>query len=365
MPPHAGKTMLYQKIFSEDTLLMQEALSLAAQSLGRTSPNPPVGCVIVKDDQVIGKGFHPKAGEPHAEVFALREADARAEGATAYVTLEPCAHHGRTPPCAEALIAAKVRRVVIAALDPNPLVAGKGVQKLLDAGIQVDVGVLKDQAVVQQAGFRTRVVHGRPRVTYKSAQTLDGKMAPQDGRQLWLTGQEAKRRVHELRNQMDAIAVGSATVLSDDPLLTTRLDGVEETRDPIPVLFDRSGRVPLSAKVMRPGAIVVTESQQDYPDFLKVIRTIHLPDVLHEMGSLGINTLLLEGGPDLASAFLKADLIDDLLMFVAPKIMGTGRPTLWTKLEGLLDVQELTSEQLGGDVLLSARIHPIPQVEED
>ncbi|GEM44928.1 bifunctional diaminohydroxyphosphoribosylaminopyrimidine deaminase/5-amino-6-(5-phosphoribosylamino)uracil reductase RibD [Deinococcus cellulosilyticus] len=365
MPPHAGKTMLYQKIFSQDTLLMQEALSLAAQALGRTSPNPPVGCVIVKDDHVIGRGFHPKAGEPHAEVFALRDAGFRAEGATAYVTLEPCSHHGRTPPCADALIAAKVQRVVIAALDPNPLVAGKGVQKLLDAGIQVDVGVLQDQAIVQQAGFRTRITHGRPRVTYKYAQSLDGKMASQNGRQLWLTGQDAKRRVHELRNQMDAIAVGSNTVLSDNPLLTTRLEGVTGTRDPIPVIFDRSGRVPLSAKAMRPGAIVVTESQQEYPDFLKVIRTTHLPDVLQELGKQGINTLLLEGGPDLASAFLKADLIDDLLVFIAPRIMGTGRPSLWTELEGLLDVQELKTEQVGKDVLLSARIHPIPQVEAD
>ncbi|GGJ18778.1 riboflavin biosynthesis protein RibD [Deinococcus roseus] len=354
---------MYQDRTEQDTHLMQEALSLAARALGRTSPNPPVGCVIYHHGRVVGRGFHPKAGEPHAEVFALKDAGDLARGSTVYVTLEPCSHHGRTPPCADALIEAGVRRVVVAALDPNPLVSGKGVEKLRNAGIQVAVGVLQEQATVQQAGFRTRIVQGRPRVTYKFAQTLDGKMAPLQREQVWLTGLSSRRFVHELRNQTDAIAVGSGTVLMDHPQLTTRLEGRDDTRDPTPVVFDRSGRVPVTAKVLREGAVVVTESQQVYPEGIRVIRSADLREVLQELGTLGINSLLLEGGPTLASAFLKAHLIDDLLVFITPKIMGTGLSSIWTELSGLQEVHGMHAENLEEDVLLRAFLNPIPGVE--
>lgn len=361
MPPHAGNNMLYQNFSPSDTGLMQEALMLAAKALGRTSPNPPVGCVIAVHGQVVGKGFHPKAGEPHAEVFALKEAGPLARGSTVYVTLEPCSHHGRTPPCADALIEAGVARVVVSALDPNPLVAGKGIQKLRAAGIQVDVGLLEDQALRQQAGFRQRVVTGRPRVSYKFAQTLDGKMAPLEPKQLWLTGPEARRFVHELRNHTDAIAVGSQTVLTDDPALTTRLEG-QDTRDPRPVIFDRSGRVPANAKVFRPGAIVVTESQQLYPEHVHVIRTTDVQEVLQELGHLGINSLLVEGGPSLASEFLKAGLLDELLVLISPKIMGKGQSPLWLDLPELQLLQDVKVQKLGQDTLIHALLHDIERI---
>ncbi|MCD0159039.1 bifunctional diaminohydroxyphosphoribosylaminopyrimidine deaminase/5-amino-6-(5-phosphoribosylamino)uracil reductase RibD, partial [Deinococcus sp. 6GRE01] len=196
---------------------MTLALAEAARGLGRTAPNPPVGCVIVQGDELVGRGFHPRAGEPHAEVFALRDAGERARGATAYVTLEPCSHHGRTPPCAEALIVAGLRRVVVAALDPNPLVAGRGVQKLRDAGIEVTVGVLEPEAVRQQAGFRSLIVRGRPWVVAKYAMTLDGKVAaPNEGNGA-VSGPEARERTMRWRDELDAIAVGRGTLGLDNP----------------------------------------------------------------------------------------------------------------------------------------------------
>lgn len=309
---------------------MRAALGQAARGLGRTSPNPSVGCVVVREGEIVGRGFHPKAGEPHAEVFALREAAERARGATAYVTLEPCSHFGRTPPCADALIAAGVRRVVVAALDPNPRVAGRGVRKLREADIEVSVGVLQDEAARQQAGFRSLITRARPWTVLKYAMTLDGTIATRSGDSRWVSSEEARTLVHRWRDELDAVAVGAQTVLTDDPQLTTR--GVPGGRDARRVVFDRRGRVPAAARTLGPGSVLVTSAQTDPRPFeaygTTVIAHEDLPGALRALGELDIASVLLEGGPVLAGAFLEADLVDEVRVFVAPKLLGAGQSPL-------------------------------------
>lgn len=350
---------------------MREALALAARALGRTAPNPAVGCVLVRDGQPVGRGFHPEAGAPHAEIFALREAGERARGATAYVTLEPCAHHGRTPPCADALIRAEVGRVVIAALDPNPLVAGQGRQRLLAAGIPVTTGVLEAEALRQQAGFRSRVSRGRPWTVLKYAMTLDGKVAAPNGHSRWVTGEAARARVHRWRDELDAIAVGSGTVLADDPALTTR--GIPGGRDPRRVVFDRRGRVPATARALGTGSILVTAPQTPpEPYAARGVTVLPAPDLasaLRGLGELGINSLLLEGGPRLAGAFVEADMVDEVRVFVAPKLLGAGlspldRPTL-EALHLARPLQQVSTEQLGTDILIQGLLHDIPTLPSE
>lgn len=349
---------------------MTLALREAARGLGRTAPNPPVGGVLVNGGEVVGRGFHPKAGEPHAEVFALREAGERARGATAYVTLEPCSHFGRTPPCADALIAAGVARVVVAALDPNPRVAGRGVENLRAAGIAVTVGVGEAEALRQQAGFRSLVTRGRPWVVYKYAMTLDGKVAAEAEANGPVTGPQARARVMEWRNELDAIGVGSGTVLTDDPRLTTR--DVEGGRDPRPVLFDRRGRVPATARALRTGAIVVTgpgaEAGHLAAEGVTLVRAENLEGALHELGRLNISSLLLEGGPALASALFGVGLIDEVRAFVAPKLLGAGLPPLLGPARSLWDaaaLQDVQLEPLGPDVLVTGLLSRIPRVEAE
>ena len=348
---------------------MREALVLAQRGVGRTAPNPTVGCVIVQSGAVVGRGFHPKAGEPHAEVFALREAGERARGSTAYVTLEPCSHHGRTPPCVDALIAAGVARVVVAALDPNPLVGGKGVEQLRAASIKVDVGVLNDEAIAQQAGFRSLVTRGRPWVVLKYAMTLDGKVATVGGDSRWVTGEAARALVHQWRNELDVIAVGSGTVLADGPALTTR--GIEHGRNPVRVVFDRRGRTDPGSPTLGPGSVLVTSdatSAAPYADQgVRVLRASSVQEALPLLGSLGLSTLLLEGGPGLVGAFLEAGLIDEVRAFVAPKLLGAGRsptdaptPRLMSQ---TLDLTDLQVRQVGPDVLIQGRLQAIPTLE--
>lgn len=346
---------------------MTLALEQAARGLGRTAPNPPVGCLIVSGGEPTGRGFHPKAGEPHAEVFALREAGKRAHGATAYVTLEPCSHVGRTPPCADALIEAGVSRVVVAALDPNPKVAGQGVQKLRDAGIDVTVGVLEAQAVRQQAGFRSLVTRGRPWVVAKYAMTLDGKVAAAGEGNGVVSGEAARARTMQWRNELDAIAVGSGTVLADDPALTTR--GLEGGRDPRPVIFDRQGRSPQGARALRPDTVLVTSPSTDTAQYgdagLTVVRADDLSGALSALGSLNFSTLLLEGGPTLLGAFLAADLVDEVRVFIAPKLLGGGLSPLTLPLRSMSDARTLddvTVDTLGPDVLVTGLLSQIPRL---
>lgn len=358
-----------------DQSYMQRALQLAEQGLFTTSPNPRVGCVIVKDNRIVGEGWHQQAGGPHAEVHALQQAGDKARGATAYVTLEPCSHHGRTPPCAEALIKAGVRRVVGAVRDPNPEVAGRGYQKLRDAGIEVSESCLEDQARELNEGFFLRMTRGRPLVRIKLAMSLDGRTAMASGESQWITGTEARRDVQRLRAISDAILTGVGTVLADDPSLTVRRDEMGEigdatdpSRQPLRVIADRDARTPATARILQGGNVQVfcassalaSAPAQDLAA-LGVSLTgvawkdngVDLAELLDALGELGINELLVEAGPTLAGTFIRENLVDELWLYQAPVFLGsTGRPTAHLPLETMADKVQwkvLDRRQVGED----------------
>lgn len=343
-----------------DQEAMQLALSRAAQGCGRTSPNPPVGCVIVAEGKVIGEGFHARAGLPHAEVMALSEAGNRARGATAYVTLEPCSHFGRTPPCTEALIKAGIARVVVATIDPNPLVSGRGISRLREAGLEVCIGEGREIAEAQQAGFRSVMTRGRPYVIYKYAMTLDGKIAALHEGNGRISGAVAGERVMEWRNQCDGVAVGIGTVLADNPRLTTR--GIPDGRDAKAVIFDRWGRTPPNAHALREGTVLVVSPEYrggyEHDPRLNLIRAHTLTEALQTLAALDISSLLLEGGSRLASAFFEMNLIDEWRIFLAPKLLGEGLPPLLSPMRRMHEAQtlDITSvEQVGCDWLFTAK----------
>ncbi|MZP29056.1 bifunctional diaminohydroxyphosphoribosylaminopyrimidine deaminase/5-amino-6-(5-phosphoribosylamino)uracil reductase RibD [Heliobacterium undosum] len=321
----------------EDLSFMSRALELAALALGRTSPNPVVGSVIVKDGRVIGEGYHRKAGTPHAEVHALRQAGEAACGGTLYVTLEPCNHHGRTPPCTEAIIAAGISRVVAAVPDPNPQVAGQGFSRLREAGIEVDVGVMADEAIAINQPFFTWMTRKRPWVLLKWAMTADGKIAAASGDSRWVSSPASRHKVHEWRNRLDAILVGIGTVLADDPQLTVRL-AETDCRNPIRVIVDSKARTPLTAKVLSPEAktiIAVTEAapaeqvaalEQAGAKVLRCLADaggrVDLSNLLNQLACDGVTSLLVEGGARIHGAFLDGNLADRAAIFLAPKIVG-------------------------------------------
>jgi len=359
-----------------DEYYMQRALNLAARARGRTSPNPAVGAVLVKDGQVVGEGFHRKAGTPHAEVMALQRAGESARGATLYVSLEPCCHMGRTPPCCEAVINQGVARVVAATLDPNPLVAGQGIARLQKAGISTGVGILQEQARRLNEFFFKYIKEGRPFVTLKTAMTLDGKIATHTGDSRWISSEAAREYVHRLRNLHDAIMVGIGTVLADDPQLNTRLN-IEERRDPLRVILDPDLQLPLDSKIVvssREQATLVFANRTGDPERIKVLEergvevyslegegpVLELDLVLKELGQRGICSLLLEGGAEINAAMLEKRLVDKLIWVIAPKIIGgkaapgpvagPGRQLMSEALR-LDDVQ---MEKLGPDFILTA-----------
>jgi len=350
---------------NEDRQYMARALELAVRGLNTTTPNPRVGCVLVKDGAVVGEGWHERAGEPHAEVHALRNAGEAARGATAYVTLEPCAHHGRTPPCADALIDAGVARVVAAMRDPNPLVAGEGVARLELAGIEAQVGLLEDETKKLNVGFISRMTRGRPWVRLKVAASLDGKTALMNGKSQWITGSEARRHAHAWWARSCAILTGSGTVLDDDPSLTVR--EVPCTRQPQRVVIDGHLQTPPTAKVLADeGALIFSSTSGKLPNAeVIVLRAgpgkVDLAAVMNELGRRGINELMVEGGARLNGALLKAGLVDEFLIYQAPILIGeVGR--------GMFDLPELTDlaqarrlevverRALGPDIFLRARI---------
>lgn len=329
-----------EKFSDEDQIYMQRALELAALAVGRTSPNPLVGCVIVRDRQIIGEGYHHQAGTPHAEIHALAAAGHLASGSTVYVTLEPCSHVGKTPPCADALIAAGVQRVVIPLLDPNPLVAGSGVQKLQDAGIQVDVGLLEHEAHRLNEVFFKAITTGLPFVLYKTAQTLDGKIATETGDSRWISNEQSRTYVHKLRNVYDVIMVGSQTVLRDDPALTCRLpDG----RDPIRVIVDGELLIPENAKVLAAAKsrTIIATTKAAPPDKVAHLmampgvevwqypsdRRVPLETLLRDLVRRGWNGVLLEGGGQLAGTFFQHGFVDKVEIFLAPKFIGGQGPS--------------------------------------
>ncbi|NPB05878.1 MAG: bifunctional diaminohydroxyphosphoribosylaminopyrimidine deaminase/5-amino-6-(5-phosphoribosylamino)uracil reductase RibD [Aquificae bacterium] len=354
---------------------MRRALALASVRKGLTHPNPTVGCVIVKDGKVVGEGFHRKAGEPHAEVVALRRAGENAKGATVFVTLEPCAHYGRTPPCSLALIRAGVKRVVVATLDPNPKVAGRGIEALRRAGIEVEVGLLDEEARRLNEDFFWWITRRRPFVVLKVAQTLDGFVALPSGESKWITSERSRRLVHRMRCESDAVLVGVSTVLRDDPLLTVR--SVPCEKKPLRVVLDAALRTPLGAKVadpsLGPTLIFTAEGMEkgEKADLLrkKGVQVVPVPRdeenpshlsleaVLDHLGKeREVVRLLVEGGPTVFGSFLKKGLFNRLSVFVAPKIFGTGLspfggPKASTP-EGAVKLRPEEVRKVGEDLLL-------------
>ena len=326
------------KFGKADTDHMRTALALARRGLGTTWPNPSVGCVIVRDGRVVGRGTTAPGGRPHAEAIALSAAGNLARGATAYVTLEPCSHAGRDRPCASALIAAGIARVVIAATDPDPRVDGQGIAELRAAGIAVETGLLEDEAKDTLLGFLNRVTLGRPMVTLKLATTLDGRIATQTGESQWITGPEARRYGHALRGQHDAVLVGVGTVLADDPDLTCRIDGFR-TIPNVRIIADSHLRTPLTSRVLTTAKTVPTWFLQREGTNLAREETfatmgarlfkvkgdaagIDLALAMQAMAAAGLTRILVEGGGQIAAALLQADLADRIVWFHAPAVMG-------------------------------------------
>lgn len=330
-----------------DAHYMARALELARKGRYSTHPNPRVGCVIVRDGQVVGEGWHVRAGEPHAEVHALRAAGGLARGATAYVTLEPCSHHGRTPPCADALVNAGVARVVAAMQDPNPEVAGRGLQRLAQAGVDTHSGVLEGEARAINKGFLKRMEHGLPYVRVKLAMSLDGRTAMASGESQWITGPAARSAVQRLRAESSVVLTGADTVLADDARLTVRaaelgLDAEQTalamSRPPLRVLIDGRLRVPLDAPFFKAGPVLVAtcaaveEQYANGPECLIVPGPdgqVDLRRLLLELAARGVNDVLVEAGPRLAGAFAQQGLVDEYQLFVAGKFLGSSaRPLL-------------------------------------
>ncbi len=356
---------------------MRLALDLARRGLGRTHPNPPVGAVIVRAGRVVGRGFHPRAGEPHAEVFALREAGDAARGAVMYVTLEPCVHHGRTPPCVDAILEAGIAEVHIAMLDPNPVVHGKGVAKLRAAGVKVVLGEGAAEARRLTEGFAHWIRTQRPWVVAKYAMTLDGKVATRTGQARWITGPEARTWVHRLRDGVDAILVGRGTVEADDPRLTTRLPDLAAPHHPLRVILDSRGRAPLTARLFDPalpGRTVVATTPAMPAARRQALQArgvavwplppgpdgrVSLPALLDALGREGMTTLLVEGGPTVLGAFFDAGLVHKVHAFIAPVLVGGARAP--SPIAGLgrphmaqaPRLQQVTLERLGPDLLLT------------
>ncbi|KQL38740.1 5-amino-6-(5-phosphoribosylamino)uracil reductase [Bacillus sp. FJAT-25509] len=352
---------------SNHEFYMNLAIQNAMATKGQTDPNPLVGSVIVNDNRIVGIGAHLKAGEPHAEINALRMAGDKAEGGTIYVTLEPCSHHGRTGPCAEAVVRAGLKKVVIATLDPNPLVAGRGVKILQDAGIEVIIGVCEEQSIKMNEVFNKYIVKNIPFVVMKSASTLDGKIATHSSDSKWITSAEARNDVHQLRNEIGAILVGVNTVLKDNPELTTR---IPNGRNPVRVILDSTLKIPLESKV-------VTDQQADTWIFtsqkhseqkrselenlgVKVFVTsdpsqVDLNEMLKILGKHSISSLLVEGGGEVNASFMNQNLVDKVIVYLAPKLIGgKNAPTFlegtgFDKMGQAIELEEIELTKIGPD----------------
>jgi diaminohydroxyphosphoribosylaminopyrimidine deaminase / 5-amino-6-(5-phosphoribosylamino)uracil reductase len=359
-----------------DSRFMAEAVALAESALGFTSPNPAVGCVIVAGDKILARGATATGGRPHAETVALAKAGARARGATAYVSLEPCAHFGQTPPCANALVDAGIKRVVIGCGDPFPKVRGKGIAILKKAGIEVTLGVEEEECRRINEGFFTRVEQGRPMVMLKLAMTLDGRIAPASGDSQWISGEESRALVHRWRRYSDAVLVGAGTVIADNPRLTCRDEG---GRDPYRVIIDAKLRCDPRARVFTErstaSTILVTTAAKhrlahqrygsDQTEILAMKTAgneIALAPLLHEFGQRGWNRVMLEGGAHLAASALRQKVVDRIALFIAPKILGGGLSAIEglgiLRMKDSLAIDDMEVWQIGPDLLIEARIKP-------
>jgi diaminohydroxyphosphoribosylaminopyrimidine deaminase/5-amino-6-(5-phosphoribosylamino)uracil reductase len=356
---------------ADDHRWMAQALQLAERGLWSTSPNPRVGCVLARDGEIVGEGWHEKAGAPHAEVHALRAAGDQARGATAYVSLEPCSHHGRTPPCAEALVAAGVSRVVAAMRDPNPLVAGKGLARLQAAGIDTACGLLENEARELNVGFVARMTRGRPWLRLKAAASLDGKTALNNGLSQWITGPDARQDGQRWRARACAVLTGIGTVRDDDPQLNVR--DFATPRQPLRVVVDSQLETPLSARILQGGPVLIAGAVADAAKMaaLRAVGAevlilpnaagkVELKDLLEELGRRGINEVHAEAGFKLNGSLLREGLVDELVLYLAPCLIGHAASGLFnlpelTSLDGKCALQIRDLRQIGADIRVLAR----------
>jgi diaminohydroxyphosphoribosylaminopyrimidine deaminase/5-amino-6-(5-phosphoribosylamino)uracil reductase len=361
---------------SYDEKYMRLAMQLAGNAIGRTSPNPLVGAVIVKDNRVVGCGWHRKAGTPHAEVHALNQAGELAQGADVYVTLEPCAHYGKTPPCAKALVEAKVKNVYGGLLDVNPKVAGKGFKILEDAGIHVEYGFLQDELRKQNEVFFKWIEHKKPFVVLKAAMTLDGKIATATGQSKWITNETSRAYGYKLRDIYDGIMVGINTVIEDNPMLTARVDG---GKNPIRIVVDSSLKIDINANVVQDKSaktIVATTDKADKDKILKLQAQdvdvivvdkdendkVDIEKLLDILGQQNICSILVEGGATLSGSFVAKKLVDKVYFFIAPKIVGGKEAKTPVAGTGILNLQEALAlkdiqiEKLEEDILIIGRV---------
>ena len=359
----------------DDEHWMKKALRLAEKGRGRTSPNPMVGAVLVKNGELVGEGYHVKAGTDHAEIIALRGAGEKARGATLYLNLEPCTHYGRTPPCAPAVIEAKVKRAVIGMEDPNPSVRGKGLESLKRAGLDVEVGILEKECRRLNEAFCKYITKKEPFVILKVAATLDGKIATREGDSKWISGETSRRFVHRMRNQVDGVVVGIGTVLKDDPQLTAR---IKKGRDPYRVILDSELRIPEEAKVIgnAPWKTIIATTELSDKDKIerlekKGVRVliidskngrVDLKTCLSKLGGIGMMSLLVEGGSQVNGSFLDEGLIDKILLFLSPKLIGD-REALGifggsrkATLQEAIPLNELRVRRMGEDILIEGYV---------
>ncbi len=359
----------------EDEKWMKRALRLAERGRGRTSPNPMVGAVLVKMGRVIGEGYHHKAGEPHGEILALKEAGEDARGATLYINLEPCTHYGKTPPCAPSVINAGIRRAVIGMEDPNPLVRGKGVEILRNAGIEVTLGILENECQKLNEAFTKYIQTKEPFVILKVASTLDGKIATRNGQSKWISGEVSRRWVHRLRDQVDGVVVGVGTILKDDPLLTSRIRG---GRDPYRIILDSRLRIPEEALVIKENPsktiLAITELASNEKLARLEEKGVHiikfdpeggkvpLKPLLSKLGEMGMISILVEGGSEVNGSFLSKGLIDKILIFFSPKLIGDREaPGIFTgrEIKNLNEatlLYDISLRRTGEDLLLEGYI---------
>ncbi len=357
---------------------MAHALRLAERGLNTTSPNPRVGCVLVAREDIVGSGWHERAGEPHAEVHALREAGGEARGATAYVTLEPCSHHGRTPPCADALVEAGVARVVVAVQDPNPQVAGQGIERLRVAGVEVECGLMEAEARELNVGFFARMTRGTPWLRSKIAMSLDGRTALANGVSQWITGEQARRDVQNWRARSCAVLTGINTVLADDPRLNVRLDDAE--RQPLRVVLDSRLRMPRDARMLQnggQGSVLIYTTLRDTGKIASLEQSgatvcvtpeakgqVDLRAVMEDLARRGCNEVLAEAGSILNGAMLRAGLVDELVLYVAPQLLGDGARGIaqlgvLMSLDQRVNLQWRDVRQIGKDLRITMKVENV------
>jgi len=341
---------------------MRYALTLAKKGMGTTSPNPMVGAVVVKNGRIVGKGYHKRKGKPHAEYIAIEDAGSLARGATLFVTLEPCVHFGVTAPCVDTIIKAGIKKVFVATIDPNPIVNGKGVKKLLDAGVDVEVGLCEKKAIELNEIYNKFITTGEPFVILKVATTLDGRIATETHESKWITDEVGRRYVHELRSWVDAVLVGINTISTDDPLLTTRL---AKGKNPKRIVLDSDFRTPANARVLGDGCVIATASSQEREIDAEVWRLskdktgrVDIKALLKEAGKRNITSMLVEGGRDVYTSFLRNKLVDKFYIFIGTKIFGeNGIPFVGDlgiqSVKNAINMEYTRVKRIGRDVLIT------------